>query len=107
VLIIAESGQGVVFSIIGYVIFGKPGVCPGLESGNLLRTPALIQLVLQQLMKKMVIAEPSVFRVQGDQKKVVLLKLGNEGGAIDLAFARLSIDATQHIAQICAKTIHD
>ena len=43
-----------------------------MEGGNLLRTPVSIQLVLQQPLKQRVIAEPSVFRVQGDQEKVVL-----------------------------------
>jgi hypothetical protein len=42
-----------------------------MEGGNLLRTPGPIQLVLQQLPKQMVIAKPSVFRVQGHQEKVL------------------------------------
>gem|GEM_PF-4451891 len=42
VFIIPEGGQGVFFIIVDDVIIGKPGVGPGMEGGNLRRTPMSI-----------------------------------------------------------------
>ena len=69
VFIISEGGRGVFDRIVGYVIFGKPCLCSGMEGGNLLRTPVSIQLVLQQLPKKMVKSEPSIFSIKSYQEE--------------------------------------
>jgi hypothetical protein len=99
VFIIPEGGRGVVDRNLGNFIFGKPGVCPGMESGNLLSTSVPIQPVLQQLLKQVVIAKPLVFHVQGDQEKVVLLESGDKLVAIHLALVRLGVQRMQRIAQ--------
>jgi len=99
VFTISEGGLGVFFSIVADVIFGKPNVGPGLEGANLLRSPVSIQLVSQQLLKERVIAEPSVFDVQGDQEKVVHSEPGDKLVAIHLARTRPGAQLKQRIAQ--------
>ena len=65
---------------------------------NLLRAPVSIQLVLQQLLKHVVIAEPSVFQIQTDQEQVVLLESGDELIAIHLVCVGPSVRPVQRIA---------
>ena len=47
----------------------------------------------------MMISEPTVLSIQGDQKKIVLLESGDKRGTIEPALARFGIGTIQHIAQ--------
>ena len=58
-------------------------------------------------MKQLMITEPIIFRVQADQEKIVLSKLGNECGAIDPTLAGLDVRVTDHIEQSGTKAIQD
>ena len=102
-----QMGRSLFDSVVGKFILGKPGLGPGLDGGNLLRTIVSIQLVLQQLLKQIVKAEPSVFRVQGDQEKVALLESGDKLVAIYVVSARGGSRSFQRIAKGCAESIKD
>ena len=71
-----------------------------MECSDLFGAAFLLQLALEKVLKQVVIAEPNVFHVQGDQKKVVLLQFVDERVAVGLVLTQLGIRSTQRIAQI-------
>ena len=78
-----------------------------MDRSDLLGAGLALQLTSQKVPKKMVVAEPVVFQVQGNQKEIVRLQSGDETLPIDFRHLPLDARGTQRIAQGGAETIRD
>ena len=85
-MLIIPGGQGVLKRLFNQAFFSEPATGSGIESGDFFGAVAALQLVCQEPLKQVVVAEPFVLLIQGDDKKVGFDQPFYKGLSINIVF---------------------